>query len=75
MYPAGTSSGVITSANGRPDTRGWVAEADYLPWLNVKLQVQYTAYSKFNGGGNNYDGFGRNASNNNTLYILGWLAY
>jgi hypothetical protein len=46
-----------------------------LPWLNVKLQVQYTSYSKFNGGGNNYDGFGRNASDNNTLYILGWLAY
>jgi hypothetical protein len=75
LYPAGSSPGVITSANGRPDTKGWVAEADYLPWLNVKLQVQYTGYTKFNGGGNNYDGFGRNASNNNTLYILGWLAY
>ena len=75
LYPPGTTTGVVTSANGRPDTKGWIAEADYLPWLNVKLQVQYTGYTKFNGAGNNYDGFGRNASNNNTLYILGWVAY
>jgi hypothetical protein len=75
LYPAGSTPGVITSANGRPDTKGWIGELDYLPWLNVKLQVQYTSYTKFNGGGNNYDGFGRNASNNNSLYILGWLAY
>jgi hypothetical protein len=75
LYPSGSTPGVITSANGKPDTKGWIAELDYLPWLNVKLQVQYTSYTKFNGGGNNYDGFGRNASNNNSLYILGWLAY
>ena len=75
LYPAGISPGVTTSANGRPDTKGWVAEVDYLPWLNVKLQAQYTAYSKFNGGGSNYDGFGRNAGDNNTFYVLLWLAY
>jgi hypothetical protein len=28
---------------------------DYLPWLNVKLGLQYTAYTKFNGASNNYD--------------------
>jgi hypothetical protein len=75
LYPTGSATGVVTSANGRPDTKGWVAEVDYLPWLNVKLQAQYTGYSKFNGAGSNYDGFGRNASDNNTLYILAWLAY
>jgi hypothetical protein len=75
LYPVGNAPGVITSANGRPDTKGWIGELDYLPWLNVKLQIQYTSYSKFNGGGNNYDGFGRNASDNNSLYILAWLAY
>jgi hypothetical protein len=75
LYPAGSAPGVVTSVNGRPDTKGWIAELDYLPWLNVKLQLQYTKYTKFNGGGNNYDGFGRNASDNNSLYILGWLAY
>ncbi len=70
-----SAAGVVTSANGSPDTRGWLAEVDYLPWLNVKLSAQYTAYSKFNGGSSNYDGVGRSASANNTLYLLLWFAY
>jgi hypothetical protein len=37
--------------------------------------MQYTAYNKFNGGGSNYDGLGRNASDNNALYLLLWFAY
>jgi hypothetical protein len=77
LYPTNAPGGpgVITSANGSPQTEGWIAEANYLPWLNVKLSVQYTAYSKFNGGSSNYDGAGRNASANNTLYLLLWFAY
>jgi hypothetical protein len=67
--------GVVTSANGSPDTRGLVGELNYLPWLNVKLSLQYTHYTKFNGGSTNYDGFGRNASDNDTLYLLLWFAY
>jgi len=67
--------GVITSASNSPDTTGWIAEAIYVPWLNTKLSLQYTAYSKFNGGGTNYDGVGRNASGNNTWYALIWFAY
>ena len=66
---------MTTSANGSPNTTGWILEADYLPWLNVKLSVQYTGYTKFNGGGANYDGYGRKASDNNTLYVAAWLAY
>ena len=73
--PAPSAAGVITSANGLPDTRGWIAEANYLPWLNTKLSLQYTAYSKFNGGSANYDGVGRSASANNTLYLVLWFAY
>jgi hypothetical protein len=77
LYPAPApgAAGVVTSASGAPDTRGWMAEVNYLPWLNTKLSVQYTAYSKFNGGGTNYDGAGRNAADNNTLYLLLWFAY
>lgn len=66
---------VIGSANGSPDTQGVVAELDYLPWLNTKLGVQYTAYTKFNGAATNYDGSGRNASDNNTLYVFVWVAF
>jgi hypothetical protein len=41
----------------------------------VKLSIQYTAYSKFNGGGSNYDGVGRSASANNSVYLVLWFAY
>lgn len=77
LYPPSPPDGpgVVTSANGSPDTRGWIAEVNYLPWLNVKVSAQYTGYSKFNGRGSNYDGLGRNASDNNTLYLLLWFAY
>jgi hypothetical protein len=77
LYPANAPGGpgVTTSANGSPETKGWQAEVNYLPWLNVKLQVQYTWYNKFNGSGTNYDGAGRSASDNNALYLLLWFAY
>ena len=77
LYPATPPGGpgVVTSANGSPDTRGWIAEVNYLPWLNVKISAQYTGYSKFNGAGSNYDGLGRSASANDTLYLLLWFAY
>jgi hypothetical protein len=73
--PPGGNPGVVVSANGSPDTRGWIAEVNYVPWLNVKISAQYTFYNKFNGGGSNYDGLGRSASDNNTLYLLLWFAY
>ncbi len=77
LYPqaAPGDPGVITSANSSPDTRGWIAEANYLPWLNTKLSVQYTRYTKFNGGSSNYDGVGRSAADNSSFYVLLWFAY
>jgi hypothetical protein len=32
-------------------------------------------YQKFNGLKQNYDSLGRNASDNNTLYLLGWVLF
>jgi hypothetical protein len=75
LYPAGATPGVITSANGSPNTRGWIAELNYLPWLNTKISLQYTAYTEFNGGVSNYDGFGRNASGNGSTYLLAWVTF
>lgn len=66
---------VVGSANNSPNSNGYIAEVNYLPWLNVRLQLQYVAYEKFDGLKLNYDGAGRNASDNNTLYGLVWLAY
>jgi hypothetical protein len=62
-------------ANNSPDSDGWIAELDWVPYQNTKIALQYIAYNKFNGGTDNYDGTGRNASDNNTLYLLGWLNF
>lgn len=63
------------SANGSPDTTGWVVQGTYLPWQNVQFGVQYWLYSKFNGASDNYDGLGRKASDNNTLFAYGWFMW
>lgn len=75
LYPGGPAPGVITSASGSPNTRGWIAEINYLPWLNTKLSLQYTRYDEFNGGTLDYDGFGRDAGANDTTYLLVWWAF
>ncbi|MGE5626242.1 MAG: hypothetical protein ACM3ZT_11910 [Bacillota bacterium] len=67
LYAPGAVSGF---AAGKPDSDGWILQGTYLPYANVQFTVQYTAYSKFNGASSNYDGSGRNASDNNTLFLL-----
>ena len=73
LYASGTA--VTGFANGSPNSNGYIAELDYVPWQNVKLLLQYIGYQKFNGASTNYDGDGRNASDNNTLYLLGWFSF
>jgi hypothetical protein len=72
------------SLSGSPDTRGATVQLEYVPfgkidswlrpWVNVRIGLQYTAYARFNGGTANYDGFGRSASANNSLFLFAWLA-
>ena len=69
----GSTDAILTPNS--PDTKGWIAEINYVPWLNTKFSVQYTAYNKYAGLSDNYDGAGRNASDNNTIYVLAWLSY
>ena len=33
----------------KPDSNGYIVELDYLPIQNVRLMLQYTGYTKFNG--------------------------
>jgi len=37
--------------------------------------LAYTGYWKFNGARQNYDGAGRSAADNNTVYLALWLAF
>ena len=62
-------------ANDKPDSKGWIGELDWVPYENTKFALQYTMYNKFNGGDTNYDGTGRNAKDNNTLYLLSWINF
>ncbi len=64
-----------TLANNVPDSAGWILEANYVPWYNTKFSLQYTMYDKFDGAATNYDGLGRNASDNNTFMAMAWLMY
>ena len=63
------------SASGEPNTSGFVGEVDLNPWENTRVGLQYTGYSKFNGRSSDYDGSGRDASGNNTLFGFVWLAF
>jgi hypothetical protein len=61
---------ITGSANGGARSEGISANVSYWPYQNVDLAVQYTDYTRFNGGATNYDGSGRAASDNNTVYLL-----
>jgi hypothetical protein len=67
LYPQAAVTG---SANGNPRSAGIMANVSYWPVQNLDLAVQYTDYTRFNGGTTNYDDAGRNASDNNTVYLL-----
>ena len=73
------------SVAGKPNSRGWIAQADFTPfgkdgapwspYLNVRFGLQYTGYWRYNGAATNYDGNGHNAKDNNTLMFFTWLAF
>ncbi len=78
---SGSTDSQLYAANTalRPDTRGTMLELSYLPHPQVKLGLQYVAYSRFNGSSNNYDALGtftnRNAKDNNALGVFVWAAF
>ncbi|XRD86393.1 cytochrome C [Dyella acidisoli] len=71
--------------NGSPNTNGGIVELNWnpfgqasswaQPYVNVRLGLQYTWYTRFNGLVYNVDGAGRRATDNNTLYFYVWLAF
>jgi hypothetical protein len=70
-----TGAAVSGSANASPNSEAVILELNWLPWRDRRFTLQYTAYQKFNGASINYDGFGRNASDNNTLFLLAWFPF
>jgi hypothetical protein len=82
LFPAAPVTG---SANGKPNSNAFIVEADWVPFgkedswarpfANMKIGLQYVVYTMFNGGSQNYDGFGHAASDNNTLFAYVWTAF
>ena len=70
---------------GSPNSAGWIFELAYLPfshggpsfwpWLNFRIGLQYTHWSKFDGATTNIDGMGRNANDNNTFFAYIWTMF
>ncbi len=66
------------TGNGKPDSSGYMLQADWTPfgkesswlapWANLRLGLQYTGYSKF-------DGSTQNARDNNTTSLFLWTAF
>jgi hypothetical protein len=81
----GSGNAVTGSNTGSPNTNSLLFETDYVPfgkgvagsdpYLNLRLSMQYWAYTQFNGAYKNYDGYGRSPEANNTLYFVGNLMF
>jgi hypothetical protein len=82
----GSTNPVIYAGNRtfRPSSTGVMFQIDATPFgglpqparrPNLRVGVQYTIYSTFNGAGANFDGAGRRASDNNTVRVFTWVAF
>lgn len=60
---------------GNPGTRSWISEIFWTPVENLRIGTQYYAFNRFHGASTNYDGMGRNARDNNTVFLYAWAAY
>ncbi len=67
FYPEAPVTG---NFNGGPTSRGYILNVAWWPQQNIGLTAQYTGYTRFNGGTTDYDGAGRNADGNNSIYLM-----
>jgi len=66
---------VYGNISANPAIRGWTSEVFWTPLQYLRIGLQYTMYDKYNGASHNYDGAGRNAGDNNSLFLYLWGAY
>lgn len=85
LYPShqddGTGNGTMIpipitgNAANNPGTRGFIPELFWIPVQYMRVGLQYFKFDRFNGASTNYDGAGRNAKDNDTLFLYVWGAY
>jgi hypothetical protein len=66
------SSGVMFQIDGTPFGN---SDSPLGRRFNARVGLQFTHYLSFDGAGKNYDGFGRNAADNDTVRVFTWVAY
>ena len=82
----GSTNPVIYAANRTfsPASSGVMVQLDATPFgdrpqpqrrINMRVGLQYTLYTKFDGASSNFDGAGRRASGQNTFRIFTWFAF
>ena len=82
----GSANPILNSGNRtfKPDSAGVTLQLDATPFggepqparrANVRVGVQYTFYTRFNGARSNFDSAGANAADNNTLRVFTWFAF
>jgi len=71
-----SAPGYTGSANGNPNSEGYTVDLAYVPfgksdspastWANMRVALQYTGYTEFNGTS-------KGASGNNTIFLNLWV--
>ena len=69
----------------KPDSSGLMFQLDYTPFgdrrsqpqrrINLRVGLQYTLYTRFDGARSDFDNTGRRASDQNTPRIFTWFAF
>jgi hypothetical protein len=83
---SGSSDPVVYADNRtfKPSSSGVTFQIDATPFggrpqpmrrVNLRIGMQYTLYTRFDGASKNFDGLGANASGNNTFRVFTWLAF
>ena len=73
------------NVNNSPNSAGYIFDVAYLPfshgapgpwpWVNTRIGISYTGYTKFDGGTTNIDGLGRKARDNNMTMLYAFTAF
>ena len=66
---------VFGNVSANPGIRGSTIEAFVTPVQYLRIGLQYTMYDRYNGASHNYDGAGRSAGDNDSLFLYFWGAY
>jgi hypothetical protein len=86
MSIGGTADATLYGTfTGSPNSANWITEIAYLPfmrggpsfwpWFNARIGLQYILWNKLDGATTNFNGAGRNAHNNNTIFAYLWVAF